>query len=82
MIRSQLRLYSGPDASDATAEPASECCSRPSIPVKVGELVQVLTHATHAKRAWLEDFQHEEVLLSPDLYEIMMAYQHYHRPSA
>jgi hypothetical protein len=48
----------------------------------VEELVAVLRDATIHRRAWLDDFKNEEIMISPDLYEVILAYQHYHRPSA
>jgi hypothetical protein len=38
--------------------------------------------AVHSGRTWLSDFEDDEVTLSTDLYEVILAYQHFRRPSA
>ncbi len=82
MIQNRLRIYCGPDESDTTPDLAGDTFSRPSIPMAVEELVSVLNDAMRNRRAWLDDFKDDEILVSPDLYEVILAYQHYHRPSA
>lgn len=81
-MRSTLRVYSGPDTTESTSDAAYEAFSRPSIPMTVSELMNVLVDATLHRRAWVDDFKNDEIMVSPDLYEVILAYQHYHRPSA
>ena len=38
--------------------------------------------AVHSGRTWLNDFEDDEVTISTDLFEVILAYQHYRRPSA
>ena len=38
--------------------------------------------AACSKRTWLKDFEDDEITISRDLYEVILAYQHYQRPSA
>jgi hypothetical protein len=35
-----------------------------------------------SQRTWLRDFADDEITISTDLYEVLLAYQHYRRPSA
>jgi hypothetical protein len=35
-----------------------------------------------SQRVWLSDFEDDDITISSDLYEIILAYQHYRRPSA
>jgi len=41
-----------------------------------------LMDAVHSGRTWLRDFEDDEVTISTDLYEVILAYQHFRRPSA
>jgi hypothetical protein len=56
--------------------------SRQTVTVPLGEIVGLLADAVQSKRTWLGDFQDDEVTISVDLYEVILAYQHYRRPSA
>jgi len=48
----------------------------------MGEILPLLVDAAQSRRTWLRDFADEEVSISMDLYEVLLAYQHYRRPSA
>jgi translation initiation factor 2 alpha subunit (eIF-2alpha) len=72
-MRSTLRLFRGDE--EATVLVA------PKMTISFGHLTRVLTEAIHADRHWLTDFEHEEVELTQDLYEIVAAYQRV-RPGA
>jgi ribosomal protein S8 len=77
MIRSQLRIYSGPEQlSVATAD------RKNTVTVPASEVLSTLADAIQQNRAWLDDFKDDEMTISTDLYEVILAYQHYHRPSA
>ena len=41
-----------------------------------------LADAAMRRRRWLRDFEDDEITISKDLYEVIMAYQFYQRPSA
>jgi len=36
----------------------------------------------NSRRTWLSDFAHDEITITTDLYEVILAYQHHIRPSA
>jgi hypothetical protein len=42
----------------------------------------LLADAVRSERTWLQDFENDEVTISTDLYEVILAYQHFRRPSA
>jgi len=50
--------------------------------VPLNEILPLLVDAVQSKRTWLRDFADDEVTISTDLYEVILAYQHYRRPSA
>jgi hypothetical protein len=54
----------------------------PQVNVSVGEVLPLLAHAVASERTWLKDFADDEISISADLYEVLMAYQYYQRPSA
>ncbi len=76
MPRCHLRVYYGPES------PAAEqtACERVTLPLK--EVFPLLADAVRSERTWLADFEDDEITISADLYEVLLAYQHYRRPSA
>jgi hypothetical protein len=80
MARSRLRVYYGPEQGCATAaKPAAE---ENRVRVPLGEIFPLLADAVNSQRTWLRDFDDEEIAISADLYEVILAYQHCRRPSA
>jgi hypothetical protein len=78
MARSQLRVYYGPETTTATKnKPAPSTVTLP-----LGDILPMLVDAARSQRAWLADFMEDDVTIPTDLYEIILAYQHYRRPSA
>ncbi len=80
MARSQLRVYYGPETvGGSLAESATEA---EKVAVPLGEILPLLAEAFRCQRTWLHDFDQDEVSISSDLYEVILAYQHCRRPSA
>lgn len=77
----QLRVYHGPANSSAASFPASTRAPA-TVSVPVGEVLPLLAEAVASRRTWLADFEDEEITISADLYEVLLAYQYYRRPSA
>jgi hypothetical protein len=79
MSRSRLRVYFGPehDTPAALAPAAAK-----TVTVPVGEVLSLLADALESKRTWLRDFADDEMTISSDLYEVLLAYEHFRRPSA
>lgn len=77
----QLRIYRGPSAE--TLESSSAPAVDPNqITVSVGEVLPLLAEALASRRTWLRDFEDDEMTISADLYEVLLAYRHFRRPSA
>ena len=52
------------------------------VTVPLRDILLTLADAVQGRRGWLHDFEDDEVTISSDLYEVLLAYQHYRRPSA
>lgn len=70
MARSRLRVYFGPDD---VAEP-NLTAKRHMVTVSLKDLAPLLVDAARTQRAWMNDFQEEEVTITEDLYEILQVY--------
>lgn len=81
MARSQLRVYYGPQ-SDACASITEAKESKDEVTIPLGEIFPLLADAVRSERTWLRDFEDDQITISSDLYEVILAYQHYRRPSA
>lgn len=79
-MRSRLKIYRGPEeAVTATPLPAAE---PKTVTAPAGEVLPLLADAIANERTWLRDFEDDEITLSSDLYEVLLAYQFFRRPSA
>ncbi|MCA9095494.1 MAG: hypothetical protein KDA68_18570 [Planctomycetaceae bacterium] len=65
-MKSHLRIFTGDDEATAIAEP--------KMTVTLGEISDILADAVLSRRAWLSDFQQDQVQISPDLYEVLTTY--------
>ncbi|MBI3463286.1 MAG: hypothetical protein HY000_09535 [Planctomycetes bacterium] len=52
------------------------------VTVPLSEVFGLLADAVRSERTWLHDFKDEEIAISSDLYEVILAYQYCRRPSA
>jgi hypothetical protein len=82
MGRTPLRVYYGPQEDSPNANVSVSRQVRRNVTVPLGEILPMLAEAVESQRTWLRDFEDDEVTISMDLYEIILAYQHYRRPSA
>lgn len=81
MARCQLRLYNGPSddlAPSAKAQPAPRNC----VTLPLGDVLHLLVDAVNSGRTWLPDFEEDNITITTDLYEVLLAYEHYRRPGA
>ena len=53
-----------------------------NISVRVADVVPLLVDAWQTDRTWLDDFASDEVTISSDLYEVLLAYQQLRRCEA
>ena len=81
MRSNHLRVYYGPQEESDTVQVA-DGKARDTINVPLMEVLPLLADAVRSDRTWLRDFADDEVTISMDLYEVLLAYQHYRRPSA
>jgi hypothetical protein len=77
----QLRIYRGPSDDAIDTSPAAST-SLNQVTVSVSEVLPLLADALASRRTWLRDFEQDEMTISSDLYEVLLAYRHYRRPSA
>ena len=81
MVEPRLRIYYGPETASETT-PVESGPSANTVTVPLREVFGWLMDAVHSGRTWLSDFEDDEVTISTDLYEVILAYQHFRRPSA
>ena len=82
MNASHLRVYYGPTEDPAQVGIAENRPHREMVTVGLMDVLPLLADAVQSERTWLRDFGDDEVTISMDLYEVLLAYQHYRRPSA
>ena len=80
MARTHLRIYRGPADKTTAVQPAS--MSPATVTVNVGEVLPLLADAVASRRTWLSDFEDDQITISADLYEVLLAYRHYRHPAA
>ncbi len=69
----RMRVFYGPPA-EAPVAPADE-----RITVPLGDVCELLAEAYDSGRAWISDFADDEVTISSDLYDVLMAYRFYRK---
>jgi hypothetical protein len=52
-----------------------------TVTIPLGDVLPALADAVSRQRAWVNDFLDDEISISSDLYEVLLAYQHYRRPA-
>ena len=82
MVNSHLRVYYGPEDQDRRPNLASASTAKPCVTLPAGDVLPLLADAVASERTWLRDFADDEITVSADLYEVLMAYQHFRRPVA
>ena len=81
MAHPRLRVFSGPDALE-NESPATLPMQSTTVTVPLGEILSTLVDAVRSRRTWVGDFEDDKVTITRDLYEILMAYERFRRPSA
>lgn len=79
MSSTYLRVYRGPDGQISKEELPAEV---DQVTLPASEIIPLLADAYASRRTWLRDFSDEPITLSADLYEVLVAYQFFRRPSA
>jgi hypothetical protein len=65
-----LRVYPAPDDADAPDELAE-----PAIRIRLGDLLPLVAMAQRQHFIWLQDFLDDEVRISGDLHDVLMAFR-------
>jgi hypothetical protein len=65
---------------DVATRPAPRRSGKVTLPIK--DVLQPLVDAVNHRRLWLQDFENDEITISNDLYEVILAYQYHSRTSA
>ncbi len=81
-MKNRLRIYYGPQQGVSASVLGPEKTSGSTVSVPAGEIFGMLKDAIESNAAWLRDFESDDVTISTDLYEVLLAYQHIRRPSA
>ena len=84
MRATTLRIYRGPEGEKPpeTAPVARMSDDNRRVTAPAATLLPLLADAVLRNRTGLADFAGDEVTISADLYEVLMAYQHDRRPGA
>ena len=83
MAQPLLRIYYGPEQSVTAPATATSSQQMDRVTVQLSDIFPLLADAVRDERTWLRDFAEDEITISSDLYEVLLAYQHYcRRPSA
>jgi hypothetical protein len=81
MARTNLRIYRGP-AEQKTAVRSASKNEPATVTVELSEVLPLLADAVASRRTWLGDFEDDQITISADLYEVLLAYQYYRHPAA
>jgi hypothetical protein len=82
MPASRLRVYYGPEESRSSGATPATIPLRETVTLPLGEVLPLLMDAVKNRRQWVGDFFDDDITISSDLYEVLLAYQHFRRPSA
>ena len=82
MPASRLRVYYGPEKVRGRETTPATIPLRDTVTLPVGEVLPLLMDAVKNRRQWVGDFFDDDITISSDLYEVLLAYQHFRRPSA
>jgi len=80
MAMRQLRVYTEPEVETVACVPTTQ--AQDGVRVPLGEVLPLLADAVASDRTWLRDFADEEITVSSDLYDVLVAYRHFRRPGA
>ena len=83
MAQPKLRVFYGSESDPAPLSAADLPTLDPqTVTVPLADVFPLLAEAARSRRAWLSDFAEDQITISQDLYEVIVAYQHYRRPAS
>jgi hypothetical protein len=68
MATARLRVFPHPE------EEISEAPHSPAVPIRLSDLYPLLAQAYRDNYVWLRDFEEDQLLVSPDLFEVVRAF--------
>ena len=77
----RLRIYYGPETDSTTALEETHQ-GQDTVTIPLGDVFPALMDAVTNNRSWPSDFADDEVTIPTDLYEVLLAHEHFRRPSA
>ncbi len=72
MTRRSLRVIT-PNNSPSTVD--AHFSGEPSVTVSVAQILPLLAEAMSSNRSWVKDFADDQIIISRDFYEVLLAYQ-------
>jgi hypothetical protein len=75
MASPHLRIYYDSEEQQGPAVPLPGRPNQDQVTVPLADVLPLLADAFQTGRAWLQDFAEEQITLSADLYEVLLAYQ-------
>jgi hypothetical protein len=81
MIQPRVRIRSAADPGATEFQPPAPA-HPPCVCVPLADLCVVLADAMCHGRRWLGDLADEQVVVTQDLFEVLLAYRHYHSREA
>lgn len=72
---SHLRIFCGDNENQTATAPNPT----DDVTVALGDVFPLLADAVADNCSWLRDFEDEEITVSSDLYDVIMAFHHFHR---
>lgn len=82
MPHPRLRVFYGSEENLDSMATAPAAPARSMVSVPLGEILPALAEAVRTRRAWVRDFDEDQVTISNDLYQVVRAFQRLRRPSA
>jgi hypothetical protein len=70
-----LRVFFGSEDGDDSTVFSGSPETQQKMTVSLAEILPALTDAVNSDRAWLEDFIDDPVVITTDLYEVLLTYQ-------
>ena len=82
MAYSRLRVVYGSEDTCVSTSFGTATATKNMVTVPLGEVLPLLADAVQSRRTWLRDFADDELTISNDLYEVLLAYRQLRRPAA
>jgi hypothetical protein len=80
MSATPLRIYQGPAVDNSHSD--TQAANSQTVTAPLGKIAPLLADAVQSQRTWVRDFEDDEITIPMDLYEVLLAYQHFRNPSA